>query len=116
MRLRREDDRLNLTGEMATDMETSKSTITMTSQPIAGISAEDLYGATLVITVNGTPSAFVTFTSVFTSTKAGMTAISASGLFMIAGDQTTTKAAYVSFIHMESRGVASEKALIYEIS
>ena len=116
MRLRREDDRLNLTAELATDVETGKKILTMTSQPKAGLSAEDLYGATLVITVNGTPTSFVTFTSVVTATQSAVSTIGASGLFMIAGDQTTTRAAYVSFIHMESRGVASEKALIYEIS
>ncbi len=115
MRLRREDDRLNLAAEMATNAETGKLEITMTSQPKAGLSAEDFYGATLVITANGTPTAFVTFTSVFTTTKSNMTAISASGLLVISGDQTTSKATYIVLAHMQSKDTVSEKALIYDV-
>ena len=64
MRLRREDDRLNLTAELSMDVETGKKVLTMTSQPKTGISFEDLFGAALTITVAGIPTALVTFITV----------------------------------------------------
>lgn len=115
MRLRREDDRLNLTAELSVDMETGKKILEMTSQPKAGLGAEDFYGATLTITTNGTPSGFVTFTSVVIETRSAMTAIVASGLFMVAGNQTTTKAAHIVLSHMQSNDTVSESAQIFEI-
>lgn len=64
MRLRREDDRLNLTAELSVDVESGKKVLTMTSQPKTGISIEDLFGAALTITFNGAPTALVTFITV----------------------------------------------------
>lgn len=99
MRLRREDDRLNLTAEMTINAETNEPEFTMTSQPIAGLSLEDFIGAVLTITSNGKPAAFVTFSSAVTEPGLqDIMAVQAVGTFM-AGKNTGST--FVAFEHTE---------------
>lgn len=106
MRLRREDDRLNLTAEMTIDTETGKPTFAMTSQPMAGLSVEDFIGAVLTITSNGKPSAFVTFSSAITEPGTpGIMVVQATGTFM-AGKNTGITG--IGFEHMEMEGKITE--------
>ena len=109
MRLRREDDRLNLTADLVVDAETGERTITMTSQPIAGLSIEDFFGAALTIYHGGKPYMITTFTSVSGGQSAVGTMITAQGFFTLYNGEPLK---IISINHAETNGKASETARI----
>ena len=96
MRLRREDDRLNLTAELVRDAETGTVTLTMTSQPKTGLGAEDFLGAVIkCITDDG--DMYATLISVCAAQASKAKLISACGKLMIA-----EKAYELTFGHIET--------------
>ena len=97
MRLRREDDRLNLACELSSvDAETGEIAFTMTSQPKTGLDAEDFLGAVIKCnTVDG--NVYATLTSVCSAQTGEMKIISACGKIMF-GD----KAYELAFAHIEA--------------
>ena len=108
MRLRREDDRLNLTAELTVDMETGKRILTMTSQPKAGLGAEDFLGAVITCDVAGDP-VYATLTSACAAqVSEEMKIISACGKLMLAD-----KAYELTFAHTETAsGTVTEEAVL----
>lgn len=97
MRLRREDDRLNLTCELSSvDVETGEIAFTMTSQPKTGLDAEDFLGAVIKCnSVDG--SMYATLTSVCAAQASEAKIISACGKLMIG-----EKAYELTFGHIEA--------------
>ena len=111
MRLRREDDRLNLTAELERDAETGTVTITMTSQPMTGLSIEDFFGAALTIYYGGKPYQITTFTSVSGgyNQSANAAMITAQGFYTLYNGEPLN---IISINHTEVNGIANETARI----
>ena len=115
MRLRREDDRLNLAAEIATDAETRKQIATMTSVPQAGISAEDLLGAVIKLVEAETGTVlYVTLTSsIEASQNYGGTPVRTLSAFGIINHADNGTIMMVRFDHDEEPNAVAEKLTIY---
>ena len=112
MRLRREDDRLELTATLVTD-GSGKQTATMTSIPKAGIGVEDLLGAIIKLTDGSGTAIYATLTSASGMSKT----VGGKTMHMFIGSGTishlgTENAWTITFLHTEMGETVDEALMV----
>lgn len=116
MRLRREDDRLELTATLVTD-GSGKQVATMTSIPKAGIGAEDLLGAIVKLEDPGV-TGIVMYVTLTSSTAVSRT-VGGKTVHMLIGTGTVSNmagtgglAGTITFLHTEMGETIDEGLMV----